>query len=404
MITTAIVYDHRGRASARDEAPIEVRVTVNRKVNYINTGIRVRGNEWKDGTISNRPDAEELNERLAIIRKRIEKAVNSLLEADKPITVGNVREIILRGQENEKEGAFLDWLAEQIPLLNVSEGRRYHYSIMLHRLVDWGKMKNWSDITAENICMWDAWLRKLTRPMSKVDRQQGNAPDHLQEASVWNYHKNLKAMLFRAVKFDKIPSNPYTKLRGEFKRGTKENVEYLTDEEMAAIESIRPVEGSQMAAARDLFVFQMYTGLAYRDAREFDIAKYHKVDGRWVAVGERVKTGVPFVIQLLQPAVEVLERYGWHTPDISNQDYNDCLKVLGLAAGIKTRLHSHLARHTFATFMLRNGVKIENLSRMLGHTNITQTQRYAKVLAQSVQNDLDRIAEMLSKKRESELK
>ena len=65
-------------------------------------------------------------------------------------------------------------------------------------------------------------------------------------------------------------------------------------------------------------------------------------------------------------------------------------------AGIKTRLHSHLARHTFATYMLRNGAKIENVSRMLGHTNIRQTQRYAKVLAQSVHDDFDMIAKKLN--------
>jgi site-specific recombinase XerD len=64
-------------------------------------------------------------------------------------------------------------------------------------------------------------------------------------------------------------------------------------------------------------------------------------------------------------------------------------------AGISTPLHSHLARHTFATYMLRNGAKIENVSRMLGHTNITQTQRYAKVLAESVHEDFDRVAEKM---------
>jgi site-specific recombinase XerD len=67
-------------------------------------------------------------------------------------------------------------------------------------------------------------------------------------------------------------------------------------------------------------------------------------------------------------------------------------------AGIKTRLHSHLARHTFATLMLRNGAKIENVSRMLGHTNITQTQRYAKVLARSVNDEFDKMEKKLTTK------
>jgi site-specific recombinase XerD len=68
------------------------------------------------------------------------------------------------------------------------------------------------------------------------------------------------------------------------------------------------------------------------------------------------------------------------------------LKTIGEAAKIKIPLHSHLARHSFATFMLSNGVPIEHVSKMVGHTNITQTQRYAKVLAKDVRNDFNRIA------------
>ena len=127
----------------------------------------------------------------------------------------------------------------------------------------------------------------------------------------------------------------------------------------------------------------------------FDIADY-KWDGKaWQHIGERIKTGVPYVSQLLPPAVKVLERYDWKIPRLSNADYNRHLKSLGAMAKIATPLHSHLARHTFATYMLRNGAKIENVSRMLGHTNITQTQRYAKVLAESVHEDFDRVAEKM---------
>jgi len=99
----------------------------------------------------------------------------------------------------------------------------------------------------------------------------------------------------------------------------------------------------------------------------------------------------------LPPAVEVLERYGMQLPKLDNRAYNSSLKALGMAAGISTPLHSHVARHTFATWMLKNGAKIENVSRMLGHTNITQTQRYAKVLAESVHDDFDRMEKLLKK-------
>ena len=128
----------------------------------------------------------------------------------------------------------------------------------------------------------------------------------------------------------------------------------------------------------------------------FDMDDYKWNGNRWINTGERIKTGVPYVSSLLPPALRVLEKYGMEIPKMNNADYNRQLKALQTMAGIKTRLHSHLARHTFATFMLRNGVKIENVSKMLGHTNITQTQRYAKVLAQSVHDDFDMIAEKMA--------
>ena len=100
--------------------------------------------------------------------------------------------------------------------------------------------------------------------------------------------------------------------------------------------------------------------------------------------------------QLLPPAVEVLEKYGMQVPQIVNAVYNRELKTIGKALGITTPLHSHLARHTFATWMLKNGAKFENVSKMLGHTDIKMTQRYAEVLAKDVYDDYDKAAEKLT--------
>ena len=82
---------------------------------------------------------------------------------------------------------------------------------------------------------------------------------------------------------------------------------------------------------------------------------------------------------------------------MNNADYNLYLKKIGAMADIKTRMHTHLARHTFATQMLSNDVKIQNVSKMLGHKNIQQTMRYAKVLAQDVRNDFEMIEKKLKK-------
>ena len=199
------------------------------------------------------------------------------------------------------------------------------------------------------------------------------------------------------MRVGRIDKNPYDRIgNGEFKRGVRENLEYLTDEEMQAIVSLRPMAGSPMCVARDLFVFQLYTGMSYSDTQLFDIRQYKKVDGVWTSNQERVKTGVAYVSVLLPPVVDVLERYGMQAPKIGNADYNHALKAIQMATGITTRLHSHLARHSFATWMLRNGVSMESLAKMMGHTTTRETQKYAKVIATMVHEDFAKVSRLFN--------
>jgi site-specific recombinase XerD len=292
-----------------------------------------------------------------------------------------------------EDPTFLNWIKEQIPKLNLKEGTKKHYRSMVKRLEDYGKMRRWQDLTVENIVDFDAWLHSLDG-----ETVRGRLSEKLSDAAIYSYHKCLKALLRRADLFGKIDRNPYERLRGQFKRGDRENVEYLTEEEMQAIEDLQLPEGSLLDDCRDLFVLQMWTGLSYSDARAFDISQYKKVGQKWVSIGERIKTGVPFVSQLLPPVVAVLKKHDWKVPQIENHVYNRTLKVIGMMAGASVPLHSHLARHSFATFMLSNGTRIEHVGKMLGQTNIHTTQRYAKVLAQDVHEDFNQIAKKLNKK------
>lgn len=399
MITKHIVFDHRGRTKAGQEGPVELRITHDRRPYYINTGIKVRGRELRDERIVGRKDADTLQEQLDGFVRRAERAVNACIEKGLPINVAEIRRQaynIMSAQETGKSDMF-NWLRDQVPLLNIGDGTRRRYEVLISRMKLYGQLMSWSDLSVEALYKFDAWLHTLTRAQSNGDRQAGREAVEIGDSTVYNYHRSLRALLTRAVKFGLIENNPYERVRGEFRHGDSENVEYLSESEIAAVESLRPMEGTQMAMARDLFVFQMYTGLSYSDAQAFDIRDYRLKEGRWVAVGQRIKTGVAYVSMLLPQAVEVLERYGMQVPKVGNTQYNQSLKVIQQALGIRTKLHSHLARHTFATRMLAMGAKIENVSRMLGHTNITQTQRYAKVLAESVYDDFDMVAEKLRK-------
>ena len=389
MITTKIIFDRKKRAATEGTGTIEVRVTVARRAYYISTGVRVREREWKAGMVVNRTDSHALNERLAIIYEIVEREANRCIKDGEAISTEKLKAKVWPVKEAmDDDSKFIDWVESQIKMLTISPGTRKQYKTVLTRLTEFEQITKWRDITAENISNFDAWLHQRKK-------KNGEA---IIDAAVYKYHRCLKALLNRAVTFGRIERNPYDLLRGKIKRGEKENVEYLTEREMRAIEDLDVSGDETMVISKDIFIFQMYTGLSYSDAQAFDFSQYREVDGKWINTGERIKTGVPFVSSLLPPALKILEKYDYKIPQIENHIYNRALKAIGVMAKISTPLHSHLARHTFATWMLRNGAKIENVSRMLGHTNIRQTQRYAKVLAESVHEDFDMVAAKMAKK------
>ncbi len=405
MIRISLVYDHHKRTPKGEEGPVEVRVTVNRKPYYINTGVRVRkerlvGNCIRDDDHSN--DADLLNERLTTIVGLVEKEVNRCLEQRIPINVSDIRDRVWDVTANDKddgdEPTLIKWIKEYVATADMAKNTKLHYLTVVRRLLEYGKILRWEHLTVDNIYAWDVWLRHQEVPLTKNQKAAGMEPQLISSDSVYNYHKYLKSAINKAMKFRILAVNPYDQLKGTFKRSKRDVVDYLTENQMKKVMELTPVPGSQAAMALDLFIFQMFTGLSYSDTQIFDISQYRQIDGKWLHVGQRVKTGVPYVSQLLPPVVEMLERNGWQVPKMNNQRYNQMLKAIGMVIGIEN-LHSHMGRHTFATYMLSNGAKIENVSRMLGHTNITQTQRYAKVLAKDVHDDFDKIAKKLKSKK-----
>ena len=387
MITAAIVFDYRNRTKKNEAGPLDVRLTIKRKPYYISTGVRVRREQWAFDRVINHPHANELNERLGIIVRKVMDAINKSLDEGKEIKVADIRRDIWH---TACSSDFLVWMDDEIERLDIQHGTYKHYRTLSKRLHEWGQMQAWEDVTPNNIIAFDVWLR------SRVYR---SLP--LSEAGRHNYHRNLRHLLYCAESVGKLQTNPYARLRGRFKRGDRESTEYLTDVEVEEIMKLKPAKGSVMEMAKDLFVFQLWTGLSYQDTQVFDFSKYKKIGGQYRLTAKRIKTGEPYVSQLLPPAVDVLKKYGMTTPKLINALYNKALHDIGIACGITTRLHSHIARHTFATYMLRHGVKLENVSRMLGHTNIRQTLRYAKVLAEDVHNDFDRINKLLESKMEN---
>jgi integrase len=136
---------------------------------------------------------------------------------------------------------------------------------------------------------------------------------------------------------------------------------------------------------RDVFVFQTYTCLSYSDLLEFDSRMVQEVKGVNVYVGSRIKTNMTFTIPLLSPALDILHKYNGKLPVISNVKYNEYLKIVAQAAGIDKPLTTHWARHTGATLLLNEGVPMQIVSKICGHSSTKITEQiYAKLLDETV--------------------
>lgn len=391
MITTSFIYNRKKTAKGTVPAVVEIRVTDKRKSWYISTGVKLLKGEWLEGSVVNRTDANMLNHRLATMIGVVGAELDACILQQRPIDIELIKRKLNQQVLNEGEKV-VEWFSAQIPLLKLKTGTRKRYGTLLNRLSEYNGLKTWGDVTVEGIYNFDAWLHARPKmPSGVCAGQSGNGGELISDAAVYNYHKCLKALLRRAVRMGKIEKTPYDSMQGEFSKGDNENTEYLTDDEMAAFESLKPVRGSEMAKAHDLFMWQLHTGMSYGDTQAFDFSQCRQVNGRWTLIAQRVKTGVGYVVMLDDVCEAILTRYDNRLPVLSNQQYNHCLKALGMAAGITTPLHSHLARHSFATLMLRKDVPIQNVSRMLGHRRVSQTERYAKVLPESVFADFEKV-------------
>lgn len=229
----------------------------------------------------------------------------------------------------------------------------------------------------------------------------------MQTNSAHKYITNLKRIMNVAVSLEWIPKNPFDNFRCSY---TNPEREILTQAELDTLQ-FKDIEITRLAEVRDVFLFCCYTGFAYSDIYNFNRdALTIGIDGEYWLSTMRQKTGTRESVPLLPVPLSIIDRYREHPicvksdkllPVNSNQKYNAYLKEIATLCGIKKNLTSHMARHTFATTVtLSNGVPLETVSRMLGHTKIATTQIYAKVLESKVSSDMQSLREKLNGQQE----
>ncbi|MDR2084942.1 MAG: site-specific integrase [Bacteroidales bacterium] len=181
---------------------------------------------------------------------------------------------------------------------------------------------------------------------------------------------------------------------------------YLTQEEIESIIN-KQFSSKRLEQVRDIFIFSCFTGLAYIDVK--NLREKHirtSFDSNLWIMTKRQKTSVSSNIPLLDIPKQILEKYKGTLPNemvlpiSSNQKMNAYLKEIADICGINKNLTFHLARHTFATTVtLAEGVPIETVSKMLGHTNIKTTQIYARITDNKISHDMAALANKLKGKK-----
>ena len=217
------------------------------------------------------------------------------------------------------------------------------------------------------------------------------------------YIANFKKIVLRAIDKDIISVDPFKKFKG---RKTKILKRPLSSDELERLEKhVFPV--SRLAAVRDIFVFQCYTGLAYIDVYNLKKSDIRMgIDGELWITTERQKTGSPINIPLLPQALKIVDQYKEHElcikrgsvlPVASNQKMNAYLKEIADLCGLESTLNTHKARRTFgSTVTLNNDVPIHVVKEMLGHSSVKQTEEYAITEQQTIGKEMRGLRQRLN--------
>ncbi len=222
----------------------------------------------------------------------------------------------------------------------------------------------------------------------------------LASSTIWLTCMHLKGVVGRAHDNGKIQRNVFAQFHISPK--CKERT-FLTEEELKKVMA-HEFEDASLAFVRDLFVFMNFTALSFVDLKELTTDNIVEVNGEKWIVGKRHKTGVPYQVKLLAVPSQIINRYRDFLKENPKSVFgevnywNVCKKFKPVMkeCGIDKPISAHCARHGFATMALTNGMPIESVSRVLGHTNIVTTQIYARITTQKLDNDLTMLGNKLN--------
>lgn len=388
-----LFYLKRPKNYQTGPVPVYMRITVGGRRSELATNRECVPVEWNVGSGRAKGTKEKVRSFNAYLDKLQTSVYDAcgLLEAeDAPVTAESLKnKVIGRG---ESKRMVLEIFAEHNRKIAALVGSEYacgtleRYQTSLKHTRDFLAWKykltdieiNW--VNHDFICNFDFYLRS--------ERKCANN-------STVKYIKNFKKIIRICLASGWITKDPFINYKAKVKQVDRV---YLNQDEIRQMTE-KVFQTERIGQVRDIFLFSCFTGLAYADVKKLKRSEIVKgVDGEMWIFTKRLKTSVPTRVPLLPCAFSLIKKYADYPvcenmdtcfPVSSNQKMNAYLKEIAEICNINKELTFHIARHTFATTVtLSNGVPIESVSKMLGHTSIKTTQHYAKILDMKVGADM----------------
>jgi integrase/recombinase XerD len=395
IITYIFVRNRRisvGELCADTQGFIYCRITVLGKDKEFATGIALTYGEWSVEAHRLRGKsvaAKQANEGLTKLEDRLNDLAADLDRQGKSITAQRLYQLYKKnGCTTGLLPLFADFLKEQESLVGIEISKatlgahRARYGnltdfLTAHGLTDL-RPEEFTHNLADKLLHWLVGQQQFARNTALKNLQ------NVSQVLRWGVRREL---------LDKNPMDLY-----QYKLAEAKPIVYLTEEEVKALAKL-PLASKQLERVRDAFILQCYTGLAYADLAALDIAQQAETlpDGRRLLRVRRQKStithGYECVIPLLPEAERVLALYGDKPPVCVNQLYNKCLKQIGLFAGLDPeKCTSHIGRKTAGVLLLNAGIRMEVVSKFLGHSSVKMTEKvYAKILDKTVLSEFDRV-------------
>jgi integrase len=380
-------------------APIYMRLTIAGDRAEVATGYFTNISKWDvtKGIVRGKGDeVNEINQGLLALKSKTLKTFNSLSEEGGFFSAETIK-LKLLGKDKQRK-SLIEVVNWHIKRIKEQIGKEYSLGTYKRYITIQNKLEKFLKVKYKRT---DILLSEITINFISDFEYFLKMSENVSHNTVCKYLVLFKRFINVSLTYGWIERNPFA----GYKIMTKEKERgFLTATEVSLMYS-KKLTIKRVEQVRDIFVFCCYTGLAYADVKK--LAKEDVqigVDGeRWI-ITNRTKTDRRSAIPLLPIALELIEKYKDNFekenkvfPVLSNQRMNAYLKEVADICGIEKLLTFHLARHTFATTItLTNGVPIETVSKMLGHTSIRTTQIYAKVIDAKIGSDMNRLREQLS--------